>query len=147
MLLSFTTLAPVVSGKKFANERRRNCPPACTLPMKNTYYHVGSTDEIGTILCDGFVNNMKAVKQRGGRDWRGICIDDSPTKPNPVYPDIKHLDRCCIYVADASGGPDWIASSMSRNRSLPRSPSSLSALVGLSMLKFKVNSNPLGYLK
>jgi hypothetical protein len=84
--------SPAVSGKNFASEWRRNAAPACTLPMKNTYYHVGSPDEIATILRDGFVDNMKTAKQRGRRNWRGVCIADSPTEPDPDYPHNQLLE-------------------------------------------------------
>jgi hypothetical protein len=52
----------------------------------NTYYHSGTSDEIETILRNGFVDNIK--ERNTGR--LGVYVGDTPGEPDPEYPD-DHL--------------------------------------------------------
>jgi len=52
----------------------------------NTYYYSGTSDEIETILRNGFVDNIK--ERNTGR--LGVYVGDTPGEPDPEYPD-DHL--------------------------------------------------------
>ena len=52
----------------------------------NTYYYSGTSDEVETILHDGFVDNTK--ERNTGR--LGVYVGDAPGGPDPEYPD-DHL--------------------------------------------------------
>jgi hypothetical protein len=66
----------------------------------NTYYYSDSSDEIETILCGGFVDNMK---ERGtGR--LGVYVCDSPGEPDPDYPDDQILE---IILSEQIDTSDW----------------------------------------
>jgi hypothetical protein len=54
----------------------------------NTYYYVGTSDEIETILRDGFLDSTK--ERATGR--LGIYVADSPGELNPDYPDEQLLE-------------------------------------------------------
>jgi hypothetical protein len=56
--------------------------------MKTTYYHVDSPDEIAIILHEGFADDV-IDKQRNR--W-GVYMMDSPTKPDPDYPNNELLE-------------------------------------------------------
>ena len=57
-----------------------------TKPPMNTYYYSGTSDEIETILHDGFVDNIE--ERNTGR--LGVYVGDAPGEPDPEYPD-DHL--------------------------------------------------------
>jgi hypothetical protein len=54
----------------------------------NTYYYSDSSDEIETILRDGFLDNMEEPDT--GR--LGVYVGDSPGEPDPAYPDDQLLE-------------------------------------------------------
>jgi len=68
-------------------QNRRQSHSLTKSPM-NTYYHSGTSDEIETILHDGFVDNIK--ERNTGR--RGVYVADAPGEPDPEYPDDNLLE-------------------------------------------------------
>ena len=54
----------------------------------NTYYYSGTSDEIETILHDGFVDYIE--ERNTGR--LGVYVGDAPGEPDPEYPDDNLLE-------------------------------------------------------
>jgi hypothetical protein len=54
----------------------------------NTYYYSGSSDEIETILRNGFLDNTK--ERNTGR--LGVYVGDAPGEPDPDFPDDQVLE-------------------------------------------------------
>jgi len=59
-----------------------------TKPPINTYYYSGSSEEIETILRDGFVDNIE--ERNTGR--LGVYVGDAPGEPDPDFPDDQVLE-------------------------------------------------------
>jgi hypothetical protein len=59
-----------------------------TKPPMNTYYYSGSSDEIETILRNGFLDNTK--ERNTGR--LGVYVGDAPGEPDPDFPDDQVLE-------------------------------------------------------
>jgi hypothetical protein len=54
----------------------------------NTYYYSGSSDEIETILRNGFTDNLKQTESTRS----GVYITDAPGEPDPDYPGDQLLE-------------------------------------------------------
>ena len=68
----------------------------------NTYYYSGTSDEIETILRDGFVDNIE--ERNTGR--RGVYVGDAPGEPDPDYPDDELLEIHSLPTGTQSGSCD-----------------------------------------
>jgi hypothetical protein len=66
----------------------------------NTYYYSRHSDEIETILRDGFINNTK--ERSTGR--LGVYVGDSPGAPDPDHPDDQILE---IILSEQIDTSDW----------------------------------------
>jgi hypothetical protein len=73
--------------------------------LMNTYYYVGTNDEVTAIIRDGFIDSVKLTPggipacladcpgesdHLGGR--RGVYVGDAPREPDPDYPDDQLLE-------------------------------------------------------
>ena len=67
----------------------------------NTYYYSGTSDEIETILHDGFVDYIE--ERNTGR--LGVYVGDAPGEPDPDFPDDQVLEITLPEQIDTSNWP------------------------------------------